>query len=135
MREITKSMIKDFKIYQLGYDFMGYRLQKNDIYTFHHLIVPNRLNGPYERWNGAILCGKTSHPYLHLIEAKDLDMFNYITSEIVDMNIKGYLDIDNLKKINDLLNRFEKENYSVKTKKGKLLIKEEYTIRILKQNN
>lgn len=129
MKEVTKLMIRDYKIKQLGYDFMGYHLNKGDIYTFHHLIIPNREGGKVERWNGAILCGKSSHPYLHLIEAKDYDMFCYITSEMIDQNIKGYLDIDNLRKINDILCQFEREHCSDRGKKGKFLIKEEYTRR------
>ena len=132
MKEITKLMIRQFKIKQLEFDFMGFSLQKNDIYTFHHLIIPNRNNGPRERWNGSILCGKTSHPYLHLIEAKDYDMFCYITSEMIDMNIKGYLDIDNLKRINNILKQFEKEHENDRSKKGKILVKEEYKRRVIK---
>ena len=138
MKEITKFMISNFKLKQLGMDFMGFSLQKNDIYTFHHLIIAKRdcraLQIPaegYVRWNGSILCGKTSHPYLHLIEAKDFDMFCYITSEMIDMNIKGYLDIDNLKRISDVLKQFEKEHENDRTKKGKILIKEEYKRRVI----
>ena len=130
MKEITKEMIKDFRIRELGYDFMGYTLQKHDIYNFHHLIIPNRDGGPLERWNGAILCGKTSHPYLHLIESKDYDIFCKITSEMIDMNIKGYLDKDNLKRIDILLKQFESEHSSDRGKKGKILIKSEYKNRI-----
>lgn len=130
MKEITNLMIKEFNINKLGYDFMGYSLKKGDIYTFHHLIIPNRYGGKYERWNGAILCGETSHPYLHLIESKDYDMFTYITSEMIDMNIKGYLDIDNIRRIHDLLKQFEIEYAGVKGKKGKRLIKWDYKERI-----
>ena len=130
MREVTKLMINEFKIQQLGFDFMGYSLQKNDIYTFHHLIVPNRKGGPYERWNGAILCGKTSHPYLHVIEMYDYDRFTDISSEMIDMNIKGYLDTDNIQYIDDILTSFEREYSGKRTKKGKVLIKEEYIKRI-----
>ena len=79
MREVTKLMINEFKIKKLGYDFMGYSLQKGDIYTFHHLIVPNRNGGAYARWNGAILFS-TPHEYLHTIEAKDYDMYLYINN-------------------------------------------------------
>ena len=130
MKEVTKLMINEFHIDRLNYDFMGYSLQKNDIHTFHHLIVPKRHGGPYARWNGAILCGKTSHPYLHTIEGIDLDMFDYLTSKMVDMNVKGYLDIQNLRNISDLLKQFEREHCGDRTKKGKVLIKEGYTRRI-----
>ncbi len=129
MKEVTKLMINEFKIKQLGYDFMGYKLQKGDIYTFHHLIIPNRYGGQYARWNGAILFS-TPHQYLHLIEAKDYDMFCYLTSEMIDMNIKGFLDSSNLRKIDDILTLFEREHCSARSKKGKLLIKEEYTRRV-----
>lgn len=131
MKEVTKLMINEFKIKQLGYDFMGYTLQKNDIYTFHHLIIPNRNGGPYARWNGAILCGNTAHPYLHLIESVDYDMFSYISSEMIDINIKGYIDMENIRNINDVLLQFEREHCGERNKKGRILIKEEYTRRLL----
>lgn len=119
-------MIKEFNIKKLGYDFMGYSLQKNDIYTFHHLIIPNREGGLITRDNGAVLCGNTSHPYLHLIEYIDEEIFYRITSEMIDQNIKGKLDIDNLRRIRGLLEYFEREHSTDRGKKGKLLIKEEY---------
>lgn len=126
MKEITKLMIKEFNIKKLGYDFMGYSLQKGDIYTFHHLIVPKRFGGAESRENGAVLCGNTSHPYLHLIEYIDEEIFYRITSEMIDQNIKGKLDTENLRKIKGLLEYFEREHCNDRGKKGKLLIKEEY---------
>lgn len=129
MKEIAKLMIREFKIKQLGYDFMGYTLQKGDIYTFHHLIIPKRNGGKETRDNGAILC-TTPHEYLHLIESKDLDMFCYLTSEMIDMNIQGFLNSSNIRNIDELLKQFEREHCSDRTSKGKLLIKEEYTRRI-----
>jgi len=126
VKEITKLMIREFKIKQLGYDFMGYRLQKGDIYTAHHLILPARFGGKLTRDNTAILCGQTSHPYLHLVECKDYDMFCYITSEMIDMNVLGRLDVKNLRNIDAVLTQFEKEHYDDRGKKGKRLIKEEY---------
>lgn len=132
MKEITKSMIKEFKLRELGFDFMGYRLQKGDIYTFHHLIVPNREGGPYARWNGAILFS-TPHQYLHVIESKDNDRFYYISSELIDINIKGCVDIENIRAIDDVLCSFENEYCGSTTSKGKTLIKEEYIHRVLRR--
>lgn len=132
MREITKNLINEFKIKQLGFDFMGYALQKNDIYTFHHLIIPRRENGPYSRWNGAILCSNSSHKYLHVIEAKDEEIFNEITGQMIDMNQKGFLDISNLKRISYLLKQFEQLHANDTTRSGKILIKEEYKRRVIK---
>lgn len=130
MKEITKLMIREFKIKQLGYDFMGYRLQKGDIYTAHHLIIPARQGGKLTRNNTAILCGETAHPYLHLIENKDFEIFSFITSEMIDMNILGRLEPENIRQIDDLLTYFEREHCSDCGKKGKHLIKEEYTRRV-----
>lgn len=129
LKKVTRLFINEFKIKQIGMDFMGYELQKGDIYTFHHLVIPKRRGGVETRWNGAILCGKSSHPYLHLIECKDYDMFEFITAQMIEENIKGYLDITNIRNIHDVLNRFEKEYSGVRGVKGRLLIKDEYTRR------
>jgi hypothetical protein len=37
MKEVSKLIIRDFRIKELGYDFMGFSLNKN-ILSFHHLI-------------------------------------------------------------------------------------------------
>lgn len=132
MKEITKLMIKKYSLMKLKYDFMGYYFQNPSQLSFHHLIVPKRKGGLEVIQNGAILNQNSAHNYLHTIESIDYDMFLAITSEMIDENIKGYLDIKNLKAIDDILNCFEREYCSLRTKKGKLLIKEEYTRRILK---
>lgn len=133
MKQIIRDMIVFYKINELGFDFCGYSLQKGDIYTYHHNIIARRNGGPETISNGAILCGKSSHPYLHVIEAKDYDRFLAITSELIDENIKGYLDQENLLAIDDILTSFEKEYCSAKNKKGYPLIKEEYTQRLIRK--
>jgi hypothetical protein len=128
-------MIKDFKIMKLGFDFMGYDVKRRESLSFHHLIVPHReckaqgLGEGYLYWNGAILVQRTSHEFLHVIEKTDYDMFYAITSEMIDMNILGKLDPENLRRINDILKQFEKEHCSDTTSKGKRLIKSEYLYR------
>lgn len=129
MNQVTALMIREFKIKQLGYDFMAYSLQKDDIYTYHHLIIPNRDGGKVTRENGAILCGKTSHPYLHLIEAKDYELFQAITLKMIEENKQGYLDAQSMRFIDDCLTYFEREHCSDRNRKGKILIKEQYTRR------
>ena len=132
MKEITKIMINDFKIMKLGYDFLGYKVNRKQDLSFHHLIIPRRhckeagLGEGYLYWNGAILRQNTSHDYLHLIENVDPDIFYELTSEMIDENIKGRLDTDNLKRIHDLLLYFEREHDHDTSKKGKLLIKREF---------
>ena len=132
MKEITKIMINDFKIMKLGYDFLGYKVNRKQDLSFHHLIIQRRhckeagLGEGYLYWNGAILRQNTSHDYLHLIENIDPDIFYELTSEMIDENVKGRLDIDNLKRIHDLLLYFEREHDHDTSKKGKLLIKREF---------
>ena len=132
MKEITKIMVNDFKIMKLGYDFLGYKVTRKQDLSFHHLIIQRRhckeagLGEGYLYWNGAILRQNTSHDYLHLIENIDPDIFYELTSEMIDENIKGRLDIDNLKRIHDLLLYFEREHDHDTSKKGKLLIKREF---------
>ena len=133
MKEITKIMYKKYALNKLKYDFMGYEFQRPEQLSFHHLIVPRRLGGLETLENGAVLRQNTSHNYLHTLERYDMDAFNAITSEMIDENIKGYLDIENLKAIDDILNCFEREYCSARTKKGHLLIKPEYTRRLLKK--
>ena len=138
MREITRIMIKKYALNKLKYDFMGYTFNNTSQLSFHHLIVPRRLcqkeglGEGYLEWNGAILRQSTSHDYLHIIERYDLDMFNAITSEMIDENLKGYLDVENLKYIDDILRCFEREYCGCRTKKGNLIIKPEYTKRMIK---
>ena len=132
MKEITKIMINEFKIMKLGYDFLGYKVDKKQSLSFHHLIIPRRyckeagLGEGYLHWNGAILKQNTSHDYLHIIERIDPDIFYELTSEMIDENIKGRLDIENLRRIHDLLLYFEREHDHDYTKNGKILIKREY---------
>ena len=132
MKEITKIMVNDFKIMKLGYDFLGYKVNRKQDLSYHHLIIPRRhckeagLGEGYLYWNGAILRQNTSHDYLHLIENIDPDIFYELTSEMIDENIKCRLDIDNLKRIHDLLLYFEREHDHDTSKKGKLLIKREF---------
>lgn len=133
MKEVTKLMIKKYALMKLKYDFMGYEFQRSNQLSYHHLIIPRRLNGAMTFENGAILRQDTSHDYLHIVERYDPDMFAAITSEMIDENIKGYLDMQNLEAIDDILRQFEREYSGHRTKKGKPLIKEEYTMRLLKK--
>lgn len=133
MREVAKIMVNDFKIMKLGMDFMGYKVTRREQLSFHHLIISHKdcktLHIPsegYVYWNGAMLRQNTSHDYAHLIQKIDPEIFYLITSEMIDENIKGRLDIENLRKIRDLLLYFEREHRDDRGKKGRLLIKREY---------
>lgn len=132
MREITKEMIKLYNIKKLGYDFMGYTFRNINELSFHHLIVPHRdckregLGEGYLLWNGVILKQDTSHEYLHTIERIDREVFLQITKEMVDENNKRKIDIENLKRVRELLLYFEEKYKDIENKQGKKLIKQKY---------
>lgn len=123
MKYVTSEMIKIWGIKDT--DFMGYKLDRSNA-SFHHLIIPNRHGGLETMENGAVLNGLTAHPYLHLIEVKDQDIFDLITSEMIDENIKRTIDIYNLKRIRELLLYFEDRHKRDENKKGQKIIKREY---------
>lgn len=131
MRDITYEMIYIFKINELQYDFMGYTFKRLGDLNFHHLIVPHCKCSDMKTkgtilCNGSILSKSTAHEYLHIIEEYDRDMFNAITSEMIDENILRSIELSNLRYIRDILLQFERE-YSGKTNsKGKCIIREEY---------
>ena len=132
MKQVSKLLINDFKIKELGYDFLGFSLQKGSILSFHHLILSKEyckkahLGKGYWYWNGVILVQDTAHEYLHLIQRYDDELFRYLTSEMVDMKFKGYLDIKNLIAIGQILDYFEYQHIEDKTDKGHYFIKEKY---------
>lgn len=125
-------MIKLYDIKKLDYDFMGYTFRNINELSFHHLIVPHRdckregLGEGYLLWNGAILKQDTSHEYLHTIERIDREVFLQITKEMIDENNKRKIDIENLKRIRELLLYFEEKYKDIENKQGKKLIKQKY---------
>ena len=137
MREVTKNMVENFKLRELGYDFMGYDIDKVERLTFHHLIVPRKdcnLLGiedeGYVEWNGSILVRNNSHDYLHIIEKYDFNIFLDVTSEMIDQNIKGRIDPKNIRLIDMLLKDFESEWDGEIGYNGKPLIKDAYRKRL-----
>ena len=132
MQEVTRLMINDFSIRKFGYDFMGYKVDRNSSLSFHHLIVPKRdcrkygLGDGYKYWNGAILVQQTSHEYLHLIEQYDRKRFEDITMLMIYQKMKGHLDKRDLEEIRELLQEFETNYTGLYTSKGKQLIKSNY---------
>lgn len=137
MKMVTNLMINEFKLRELGMDMMGYKVVRDNDYSFHHLIVPHRdckrkkiESDGYVRWNGAILSGKTAHPYLHLVEQYKRAYFEDITHQLISMNQKGYVDVEDLRIIHEILHEFELlYDYEV-SHKGKIIIKPEYRKRI-----
>ncbi len=137
MREVSKRIITNFRLWEIGYDFMGYDINNVESLSFHHLIVPHKAfvemgenQGGYEEWNGVLLVRNTSHDYLHIIEKYEFNIFLDITSEMIDQIIKKKLDPQNIRYIDMLLKDFEKEWEGEIGYNGKPLIKEEFTKRL-----
>lgn len=126
MKEITRLMIKEYKLKKMKIDFMGYYFDRMNQLSAHHLIIPARFGGKLEHNNVAILRQDTSHDYLHLIEKYDYDCFVAITKRLIDENLLGYLSKTDLIAIRDVLQYFEREYSSERTKKGNYVIKEDY---------
>ena len=126
MKPITREMIKMYQLNKLGFDFMGYKFNRSEQLSYHHNVIAKRNGGLETIRNGVILVRDTSHDYIHIIERIDPEIFYLITSEMLDENLKGKIDIENLRKIRDLLLYFEREHDHDTSKKGKLLIKREF---------
>ena len=123
MKELTRLMIDTYNMKKI--DFMGYYFNKKNA-SYHHLIIPKRNGGKETFENGVVLNGQTSHPYLHIIESIDEDIFDYITLEMIEEKYLCRVDEDSIRKIDDALHEFEKEYSGRRTSKGKILIKPEY---------
>ena len=129
MKPVTKLMITDYGMKSV--DWMGYKLMRGDTFTYHH-IEKRENGGKITVANGAILCGKSSHPYLHIIEHIDPDMYYYINGILMSINRIGHIDVHLLEEIDRTLRLFEKENQGRRNAKGKALIRDIYTERDFK---
>lgn len=127
MRKITRLMINEFKMTNI--DMMGYTLMRGESFDFHH-IKKKCDGGPLTKRNGAILTQTVSHPYLHVIEIKDLDVYRYINRILKAVSEQGYMPTPKqLELIDSVLTSFERE-YSGKTfNSGKPVVKELYVRR------
>lgn len=132
MKPITNFMITEYGVQLLGMDFMGYKLMRGDEYTYHH-IKKRCDGGDISVDNGAVLCGKTSHPYLHLIEYHDRHYYDFVSRELKGINHDGYLTLSRLFRIDDILCDFEDKHRFDKKKNGRVLLKEKYLEREIKR--
>jgi hypothetical protein len=133
MKHITELMIRKFNIMKTGYDFMGYRFDEKKSLSYHHLIVPKKNGGEETPCNGAILVRDTSHDYLHIIEHVNRKYFRWINEQMKEENIKGFLDMENIKNIDEILCEFEKKYYEDTLKSGSLIVQDIYVKRLLRE--
>lgn len=124
-------IIRDMRgIYRLKhYDFMGYTFRNINELSFHH-IKKKCDGGEKIIENGALLNEKTSHPYLHIIEDRDTDIYNYINKILKEITMQyAHPTKEQLIAIRRMLIRFEAEHCMELNAKDKPLIKTLYVER------
>lgn len=133
MSRLRERLYKEYKLAETGYDFMGYEFQDKRELSTHH-IMPRHIGGKTEKKNLCVLNRYTSHNYIHLIEDTDYNIFLRISSYLAEQVKKGEISREELLRINDLLETFERKYKDEESRNGSLIIKEEYkTKRIIKK--
>lgn len=127
MTKLKMKLIQEFKIDELGVDFMGYEFATHKELTYHH-IQPKNCGGKTTFANGSLLI-RPSHNYIHTIEAFDYKLFLQLSRELLAEHQDGTITPYRLARINELLEYFENKYRHNITAKGTPLIKEEFTRR------
>lgn len=125
MSRLKERLYKDYKLEQLGYDFLGYTFESKKELSTHH-ILPKNSGGKTDKKNLCILNRFTSHNYIHLIEDYDKKVFLQISSHLLKQVSLGKIDIDEIRKIRELLEFFEYKYRNEYARNGDILIRPEY---------
>lgn len=131
MKPIEKLMIDKYNILKVGIDFMGYRVTDKSKLSYHHFF-PKRKGGKDTIENGSIII-RWAHDYLHDIEKTERDSFNKINNLLIEENRSGRIDMDILKRIDEILCSFEEKHSEDTNNNGKLLIKDIYRDRLFRE--
>ena len=132
MSRLRERLYKQYDLENIGYDFMGYEFGSKKELSTHH-IIPRHSGGQTKKNNLCILNRNTSHNYIHLIEDYDYKIFLQVSKYLMEQVKKGRIDLEELKRINELLLFFEDKYKKEQARNGELLIREEYkTKRIIK---
>ncbi len=129
--EILNLVVNQLALKRLGYDMMGYIILEGDQLSFHH-IIPTSSGGPDTAANCSPLSMNISHPYIHVVERYDIQLFRDISYELMRIKERGYVDIDGLLAIDQMLTYFEGRFDGQYNQKNNLIIRPEFKIRIQK---
>lgn len=120
---ITNLMINEYGVKKIC--FMGYKVSKDNPYTFHHLKKKEH-GGKQEIKNGAILT-KIAHQYLHILENRDKELYDLLNNVLWQINEQGFAPLERqLLAIDYILKIFEEKYSNERSSSGKILIKREY---------
>ena len=131
MSRLRERLFKEYKIEDLGFDCMGYAFNSKKDLSTHH-ILPKHSGGKTKSNNLSVLNRFTSHNYIHLIEDYDYKTFLQISKLLLEQASNKQITMEQIARINEILNYFEDKFKDEEGRTGELLIKEEYKIRVYK---
>jgi len=134
MSRLREKLYKEYRLEELGYDFLGYTFNTKKELSTHH-ILPRHSGGQTKKNNLCVLNRFTSHNYIHLIEDTDYKVFLEISKYLLEQVKKGEISMDQLLRIDDALQFFEFKYRNEEDRHGELLIKPEYKKRIILKPN
>lgn len=130
MSKLRERYYKEYKLEELGMDFMGYGFNDKKELSTHH-ILPRHSGGKTEKKNLCVLNRYTSHNYIHLIEDTDFKVFLEVSKYLLEQVKMGQISREKLLQIDDVLQFFEFKYRDEETRGGELLIKPEYKKRLI----
>ena len=131
MSRLRERLYREYDLENIGHDFMGYGFTSKRELSTHH-IIPRNSGGQTKKNNLCILNRDTAHNYIHLIEDYDYKVFLQVSKHLMEQVKMGKIDMDEIKRINELLCFFEDKFGKEETRNGNPLIKPEFKTRILK---
>lgn len=131
MSRLRERLYREYNLEEIGHDFMGYGFNSKRELSTHH-IIPRNSGGQTKKNNLCILNRDTAHNYIHLIEDYDYKVFLQVSKHLMEQVKMGKIDMDEIKRINELLCFFEDKFGKEETRNGNPLIKPEFKTRILK---
>lgn len=134
MSRLREKLYKEYKLEELGYDFLGYEFEFKKELSTHH-ILPRHSGGQTKKDNLCVLNRFSSHNYIHLIEDTDYRIFLQVSSCLLKQVKEGKIDIEELKRIDEILQFFEYKYRDEEDRHRELLIKPIYKKRILTKEN
>lgn len=125
MGKLNDKLFYDFGLHKLGYDFMGFLFDDKKELSYHH-IKTKQQKGDTTYENGALLNRITSHNYIHTIEEYEFDLFMELSDILKDEHKCKAITKEHLLEIRAILEFFEHKYENQYTKRGNLIVRNDY---------